>query len=522
MTCKVVVIGVDGGSWNIIEPMINKGMLGGFRRILETGCWGILKSTLPPVTGPAWVSFSTGSNPGKHGIFDFVYFEGDKLKFHTSRNIKTRTFYELLSINGKRSIIIGLPLSYPPPSNFDGIMVSDFLYPRKEIYPTSKNEYIRNYRPFADISKKDKKDELLSDILSTAKNRVEVAKKLFSDENWDFYYLHFQETDTVLHFFWKNILTETEDGKTAKEVFKILDNFLIWLTNNMDKNTVLLVVSDHGFKEYRYAVNLNIYLKKTGLLKTIPTTQSTGDESLRKHILENILNKKDDQTKILAVPQPIYKILTLPLLIKISKRISRFMFPGEILVNPEKIDYNHSVAFVPTTESMGIHINPKFERKDYIVDYLLKELIKLNLKGLNVFKYVLRREEVYSGPFVKLAPEIMLVPNDHFIITSSIRSNGSVYENYNWGWHDMNGIFLAFGKEIKKGFKVSAEIYDIAPTILHIFGLAIPDYMDGRVLKEIFREDSKPARKEIIYQETLPEDDKIRDRIKKLRKLGKL
>ena len=84
----------------------------------------------------------------------------------------------------------------------------------------------------------------------------------------------------------------------------------------------------------------------------------------------------------------------------------------------------------------------------------------------------------------------------------------------------MNGIFLAYGHHMKRGPKIAdAKIYDIAPTILHVFGLPIPWDMDGLVLKEIFEEGSELARREITYQEAEAEDEKerIREKIKKLK-----
>jgi len=68
---KLVIIGIDGGTYSIIDPLIEKGALPNLRRLIKSGVKGILKSTYPPLTAPAWVSFMTGENPGKHGFFDF-------------------------------------------------------------------------------------------------------------------------------------------------------------------------------------------------------------------------------------------------------------------------------------------------------------------------------------------------------------------------------------------------------------------------------------------------------------------
>src|SRR3569832_2836857 len=69
---KVVVFGVDGATFNVMRPLIEKGRLPHLAKLIKNGVSGPLQSTVPPVTAPAWVSFMTGVNPGRHGIFHFV------------------------------------------------------------------------------------------------------------------------------------------------------------------------------------------------------------------------------------------------------------------------------------------------------------------------------------------------------------------------------------------------------------------------------------------------------------------
>src|SRR3990167_7466735 len=71
MKPKVLVIGIDGGTFDIINPLINKGSLPNLKRLIENGSSGILQSTIPPVSPAAWSTFITGQNPGSHGIYNF-------------------------------------------------------------------------------------------------------------------------------------------------------------------------------------------------------------------------------------------------------------------------------------------------------------------------------------------------------------------------------------------------------------------------------------------------------------------
>lgn len=114
-TRKVAVIGLDGAAWKTIDALIQKGELRNIREMTEKGVYGGLKSTIPPLTGPSWVSFATGKNPGKHGIFDF-FLVGDSLterRYIGTEDVSADMFYQILERHGKRCIIVNLPCSSP-------------------------------------------------------------------------------------------------------------------------------------------------------------------------------------------------------------------------------------------------------------------------------------------------------------------------------------------------------------------------------------------------------------------------
>ncbi|AEA46577.1 alkaline phosphatase family protein [Archaeoglobus veneficus] len=516
---RVIVIGLDGATWDLIKPWADEGELPTFKKLMEDGVWGYLESTIPPITGPAWVSFSTGKNPGKHGIFDFVYFENGRLKLHTSEDIKCKTIYEILSKKGLRSVIIGLPLSFPPPEGFNGIMVSDFLYPHKEIFPSNKLEYIKDYKVVPDLSKRGVK--LIEDMVETAKKQIQAAKKMLIDEKWDFYFYLYPLTDSISHHFWKELKGNTKIGQTARKIFQIADEFLSWLLDQIDENTILILMSDHGFGDYSYKINLNIIFKKYGFLKTkIVENPSEIDETLGEHVMNNLLHKK---VRILSIPKVLFKLATLPLIKPIAKAIFGFIFrQNRVQINPEKIDFNNSIAFIPTSESLGIYVRDENSRKKQeITNKIMSILNELEFNKQKVFKKILRKNEVYSGPFVESAPEILLIPNG-FFVSPALR--GNIFEKFEpCSFHDIYGIFLVYGPGIKKGYKIeNAKIYDIAPTILHILGLPIPNDMDGRVLMEIFEPNSELAKRQPVhvdpsYYDKKSEEDRLKLKIKELK-----
>jgi len=88
----------------------------------------------------------------------------------------------------------------------------------------------------------------------------------------------------------------------------------------------------------------------------------------------------------------------------------------------------------------------------------------------------------------------------------------------------MDGIFLAYGPNIKKGLEINARIYDIAPTILYIYHYYIPRDMEGRVLKEIFKDVStySPTKYTASSNRRETKKERLRRKIRSLKKEGSI
>ena len=185
---RVILIGLDGGTWDLLKPWIDKGELKNLKQLLDNGVYANLISTIPFITAPAWISFSTGRNPGKHGIFDFVFLKKNKLILHKSNDIKSSQIHYILSQNGINNIIMGLPLSFPPTNTFKGIMISDFLFPKKSIYPREKNKYLKNYKVMPNLMNNlYKKEILLDDLIKTSTAQIKTLKALSKIDNSDLF-----------------------------------------------------------------------------------------------------------------------------------------------------------------------------------------------------------------------------------------------------------------------------------------------------------------------------------------------
>ena len=128
---KVVVIGLDGATWSLLGPWTAGGQLPALQGLMQTGIYADLLSTLPYYTLPAWTTMTTGVNPGKHGIFDTFINERDGRRLVSSKDRKAKTLFQILSENGKTSVSVNIPGTFPPDkingAAVSGVMTTSFF-----------------------------------------------------------------------------------------------------------------------------------------------------------------------------------------------------------------------------------------------------------------------------------------------------------------------------------------------------------------------------------------------------------
>ena len=130
---NVFVLGLDGATWEILDLLIQDGLLPNLARLREQGSSGPLRSVFPPLSPVAWTGAMTGKNSGKHGIFEFIEHAHNPLEGHvnSSRHIQSKLLWEIAQQYGKKTVIGGVPMSYPPrpAKNFSSFFLGDFLSP---------------------------------------------------------------------------------------------------------------------------------------------------------------------------------------------------------------------------------------------------------------------------------------------------------------------------------------------------------------------------------------------------------
>ncbi len=506
MKNSVLIIGLDGVSWDLLKPWIDEGKLPAFKKLLGGGTWGDMRTTIPPLSCSAWTSLFTGKNPGKHGIFEYITDSGELVN---GSFIKAGKIWQILSYYDKRCSVINVPMTYPL-EKINGYMISGMLtsspdeiytYPKELMTVLNKYNYeIRiGYGKHKHIpNKKDtieKRFFFLDRLYDIMDKRYNALKELMN-EQWDFFmFALVQETSMVQCLFW-------DEKDVILEFFKKIDFYIDDLIKTFSvKNTssYIFMVSDHGFsKSPTRSFNVGAWMAENGILK--------DNRTILQKIMPKIYNKLNSRI-------PLSDIV---LFFSKTKKY-REVFQRK-LTKSSGIYYKYP----------GIYIRQNIDQEEY---EKLRDKIIAGLKGIEdsqthekVFQIMEKREAVYSGNYIGQLPDIIAVPTYNYNVIFSYDSNalfGNVKLHIK-GKHfsDMYGIFSAYGDEVKAGTIKNTSILDVFPTVLHILNVPLPKDLDGKVLKEIFKENSELLNKEVAYSETdvktLQEKRDIKDIIQKI------
>src|SRR5258706_3742011 len=281
MPSKVCVIGLDCAPPELVFDKWRDD-LPNLRRLMDSGIYGPLESTIPPITVPAWMSMMTGKDPGTLGIYGFRNRKDhsyDGLAFANSKMVHEETVWDILAKHGKQSILLGVPLTYPPrPVN--GVMVCDFLAPDTSVeytYPPelkdeiaeTVGEYIIDVRDF----RTNDKDRLLRELYTMAERRFQLARHLVTTKPWDFFIMVEMGTDRIHHGFWRYFDIEHplyEPGNVYEnavhDYYVAIDRHVGELIETLPEDTLIIAVSDHGAKRMDGGICLNEWLIHEGYL----------------------------------------------------------------------------------------------------------------------------------------------------------------------------------------------------------------------------------------------------------------
>lgn len=530
------VLALDGADPDLLSKWMKDGHLGNLRKIGEQGMSGRLESTFPPLTAPAWSTFQTGVNPGKHGVYSWLEItDSYQGKVVDADAIRTRTVWDELSVQGRPLGLVSVPMTYPPPK-VNGFVVPGFLTPcsaERKSFPEELGkellEAVPDYsylsQPF--MGRKDPK-QWVEQTKEVVNNRGRAARYLYRDrlgKEDEVMVVHFFATDQVQHHLWDQV---SDDWDPRLEVFEEVDQEIGEIMEMAPDDSTFIVLSDHGFGPLEKTFNVNTWLKSEGYLEL----KSSFKTKLKKIPFEAGLT----QQKARPLGEFIYPI---------AKKLGLVGNPVVELANNEWIDTlflsARDVAWEKTSaysrSDVGhVRINQLGREElgpvsdgDYEVvrDEIMRKLEQVKVPGTDnkVAEWVKPKEQLYSGPYLKKAPDILFNSLEGSNCQGGILGYGAVMfynskiisDKLHSAHHRRDGILMACGQGVERQ-KKNASIMDLAPTILNLSGCKIPKQMDGEVIGEVSPAEPSYYEPNDFYRKSVKveESEEVRKRMESL------
>lgn len=521
---RFLLIGLDGAEPSLAGPWMDAGLLPNLAALRARGAFLPLRSTKPPVTYPAWTTCVSGVNPGKHGIFDFteVVPGAYRIRFINSSFRRVPALWNVISEAGGRVCVLGVPGTYPPEA-VNGVMLSGFDSPvatgvdASFAHPPSLYPELRAWR-FADLQESHIgpgwHDRALPALLAKAEDKAEMARKLLARESWDFFMVVFGESDTVSHHFWlfhdPASPRHRPGHETAiQQVYQRLDRAVGDLVGAAGPDTVVAVVSDHGFTGASDGVvHLNNWLAENGYLRF-----QGGDRSLVK------------QAALRYVPVALRGALFRRFKGAAERAEGKSRFGG--------IDWSATTAWSEELNYFpSIRVNlegrdPSGQVPASEYDAFVERLCR-HLESWDAIAEALPRTAIYHGEAIGSAPDIVLsLKPENGYLPSCLRSRGGApfrrmppHEHLGGKERGMNGVHRDPGILLlsEPTQHKDPSLLDIAPTVLGVLGIPGPP-MEGRSLLDPASQ-TLPAASSMVKSPYTKEEEAVLEQ--RLRDLGYL
>ncbi|WP_428564491.1 MAG: alkaline phosphatase family protein [Solidesulfovibrio sp. DCME] len=497
---RIVVVGWDGATFDIIKPLVAAGRMPVLARFLAEGAHGPLCSTVPPVTPVAWTSFATGASPGRHGIFDALTLDRDthEVRFVSAAMRRAAPAWAILSGRGRPAGAVNVPVTWPPdpvdgfviPGMFTPTDATAFVHP-----PELQAEIEARFGVCRDSPKLDPDPgRYLDNLLAGVDARCELTLWLMARRPLDYFCSVFMESDRVQHFFWAYRdpahPLHARLGQAIEAVYERLDAALGRILDACPPDTAVALVSDHGAGPLRRAIFLNRWLMDQGLLVL------SGD-------LAALAGRQPSPARraVAALARAV-----LPESVLDARRRAKSKAHARINNLFSAIVDWERTACVSEGIAGGIFFNPRVVTDRAALTARLKAGLLAIVDpetGQPPFMAVHAREELYDGPALGTAPDVVTLcgPGYQVLVPHEIALYGQgaptgLFAPHKWsGRHEQHGIFALRGPGVAAGLALAdAAMPDVTPTLLYALGEAVPDTMDGRVLAAAFTPETLAAR----------------------------
>ncbi len=517
---RVIIMGADGATFDLIGPWVNQGRLPNFARVMREGVHGPLAPAPNMRSAACWTTFYTGKNPGKHGIYEFFETERSdySIKFLNGSNCAEPSVWHLLDQQGRTSIAVNVPMSYPAEA-VKGIVMGGLCSPGRDSNgfcepPTILAELEERFGTY--VIEPGITGCLIGGKLNEAVRRLEheleqkrqVLHYLIDNKEWDFCAFVFRSLDSAQHCFWKYMDKTHPDhdpalkehyGEVIFNVYAKLDQALGELLDKLGPDDQLMVMSDHGFgKKHAANQQINEWLASRGYLTYLPPGP------IHKRAFRWLFGK----TYVL-----LYGMLTRRQKEWIAKVLPQAREQAKKHLVFGGIDWSRTQAYSEDLFAC-VHINQAGREGQGIVPpeetpalmaQIRRDLLECvdSQSGEKLVDKVMFADEIYSGPHTDKAPDITIRWREdidiHGIRIEAREGVGTrppprtlipiEDPKFISGDHHFYGVFLAYGSAFAKGKRIEdARLMDLIPTALYLLGATIPQDMDGKVLASALRD----------------------------------
>ncbi len=440
---RVFILGLDGTPYGLMQDLFSRGVLKNLSEIAGRGSLLQMATTIPDVSSVAWTTFMTGVNPGKHGIFGFMDLKPGTYNtfFPNTTNIRAPSIWQRLGEEGKRSVIVNMPSTYPA-REINGALIAGFVAIdlEKATYPKSLVPWLKGigYMLDVDASKaREQKEEFFKDLHTSLEKREKTFHKLMKEEALDLFGAIVTGTDRLHHFFWDAY--EEEDSPFHEafiNYYRAIDAMAGRLYDALNGEASFLALSDHGFCRLRRDLYINRWLEENGYL-CFP-----GE-------------KRDS----IADADP-------------AKTRAFCMDPGRIYINVKRKYPGGSVAPGKACEAL--------------VEELAQALSGLTAPGADgspekIIRGVYRREELFSGPFLTSAPDLVLLAEPGTNLKGATNKTQVIDTGGHFtGMHSQDDAFFLSDRPADETEDV--HILDVPRTALTLLGASAADSIEGKPL----------------------------------------
>ena len=525
-TTELVILGLDGATFDVIGPMVARGDLPTFSRLAEDGASGRLLSSPVPVSPCAWTCMTTGKNPAKHGIYDFCRRKPGtyQIEVVNASFVRSKHLWDLVGEAGKRCAVVNVPVTFPP-RRVNGILVSGLLTPSvrsRFTWPDSLRDELLDAVPAYRIATSEvfdpkRPERFAADVREVLQAREQAVRHLHQAHGADFEMHVFMALDHIQHKLWREPGAEADPSgapsRAVLDMYREMDGCLGRLLDAFGEETTFLVVSDHGFGPLDKVLRINRWLMRERWLALKPSWHL----AVRKRIA---------RTDLVARTYRLMQRCGLGSLARFVPKKAQHL-AATSGISFDDVDWSHTKAY-SYGEFGQIYVNLKgrepqgFVERGEEYDELLQTITE-RLKALRdpdsgapIVTRVCRKEELYHGDLLDQAPDLTFAIGD-FRYDASVAFGferedviGQA-EFFDTGSHRPEGILFARGPAIRSGVTITgASVYDVAPTALHLMDLPVPEDMDGNVLTDMLTV-SRPVSYAAASAETATETSEMSD-----------